>query len=164
VFYLLEPCRVLRRNPCAPPLGIITSLIGVFSGRIARAVFQLPSGAALAIACIVVCGPFFRYIIGAYYLSTLMSMPVLLYLVWMTVTGGSQDSQGSKGFLGFFDVGLAIRFGAAYILLLFLYPFLLLAAVAAQAAAIGLRFVADLQSTNQHRAAWREGRECGSND
>ena len=37
-----------------------------------------------------------------------------------------------------------------------------MAAVAAQAAAIGLRFVADLQSANQHRAAWREGVENAS--
>src|SRR5580765_5179855 len=160
VFYLLgglseffgrEPLRAAMSAQFA-----LAALIGVFSGRIARAVFQLPSGAALAIACVVVCGPFFRYIVGAYYLSTLMSMPILLYLVWMTVADGVQ---GSRGFLGFLDVGLAVRFAGAYILLLFLYPFLLLAALAAQAAAIGLRFVADLQATDQHRAAWREGVE-----
>ena len=169
VFYLLgglseffgqEPLRAAMSAQFA-----LVALIGVVSGRMARSVFRLSNGAALAIACIVVGGPFFRYIVGAYYLSTLMSMPILLYLVWMTISNGSQGSQGSHGsgasrkFLGFLDVGLAVRFAGAYILLLFLYPFLLLAALAAQAAVIGLRFVADFQATDLHRSAWREAVE-----
>ena len=120
-----------------PAQFALTALIGVFAARISRSVFTVSRASALAIACIVVSGPFFRYVAGHYFLSTLMSTPILLYLLWTTVTCRSR---------GFLDAGLAIRFGSAYVLLLFIYPFLFFAGVAAQMAAIVLTLIAEFQS------------------
>jgi hypothetical protein len=136
-----------------PAQFALTALIGVFAARISRSVFTVSRASALAIACIVVSGPFFRYVVGSYFLSTLMSTPILLYLLWTTVTCRSR---------GFLDAGLAIRFGSAYVLLLFMYPFLLFAGVAAQSAAIVLTLIAEFQSGGGGWPAWREaGRNAG---
>ena len=49
---------------------------------------------------------------GAYFLSTLMAMPVLLYLLWTTLACRAERRV---------DPAIAVRFAAAYLLLLFLY-------------------------------------------
>ena len=129
-----------------PAQFALTALIGVLVARISRSVFLVPSALALLIGCVVVSGPFFRYVAGAYFLSTLMSMPILLYLLWKTVSCRSQR---------LVDAGAVIQFGSAYVLLLFIYPLLLLAALAAQTGAIVLMLVAEMQSRGGG-LDWRE--------
>jgi hypothetical protein len=148
VFYLLGGLSLLfGQDPLSaamPAQFALTALIGVFAARISGSVFRLSPTSSLAIACILVSGPFFRYVVGAYFLSTLMATPILLYLLWTTVEYRAQRV---------LDAGLAIRFGSAYVLLLLMYPFLLFAAVAAQVAAIALTLVAEFQSGEVGRAA-----------
>jgi hypothetical protein len=120
-----------------PAQFALTGLIGVVAARISHGVFGLSRTAAVAIACILISGPFFRYVAGAYFLSTLMSAPVLLYLLWTTVTARPRR---------WLEVPLAVRFGSAYVLLLFIYPFLFFAGLAAQLGAVALRLAAGLLS------------------
>lgn len=157
VFYVLGGISLLfDQQPLGaamPAQFALTALIGVFAARISRSVFAVSRSAALAIACILISGQFFRYVEGNYFLSTLMSTPILLYLLWTTVSYRSPR---------LLDVGLAIRFGSAYVLLLFMYPFLLFVGLAAQAAAIALMLVAEAQSDGRNGTAWREaGRNAG---
>ena len=56
---------------------VCTGLIGLVVARTSHAVFRIPRVRAITIACILVSGPFFRYVAGDYFLSTLMSLPVL---------------------------------------------------------------------------------------
>ncbi len=150
VFYVLGWFSLLfNQQPIAaamPAQFALIALTGVFAARISRSVFTVSRGAALAIACILVSGPFLRYIAFCYFLSTLMSTPIVLYLLWTTVSHRSQRV---------LDAGLAIRFGSAYVLLLFLYPFLLAVGLAAQLAAVVLTLVAEVQSGDARGPAWR---------
>jgi hypothetical protein len=102
----------------------LSALIALLAARLSRAVFSTSLLWATAIAAALISGPFFRYVAGNYFLSTLMSVPVLLHLIWMTVGCGTSHR--------WLDVRLLARFGAHYVLLLFLYPALLVLAVAIQ--------------------------------
>ena len=147
VFYLLAWLSLLfGQDPLTaamPAAFALSALIGLMAARISRSVFGLSRGAALAIGCALVCGPFFRYIAGAYFLSTLMATPVVLYLLWTTVS-----YRPSR----FVDAGAILRFGSTQILLLFIYPFLLLAGLLAQAAAMGGMLLAGCQSDGSGRS------------
>jgi hypothetical protein len=151
VFYLLSWLSLLfGQDPmraAMPAQFALAGLIGVMAARISHSVFKLSRTSALAIACILVSGPFFRYVAASYFLSTLMATPVLLYLLWTTVTYRPQR---------LLDAGLAIRFASSYILLLFMYPFLLFAGLMAQAAAIGLMLIAKAQGGTFERRQWIE--------
>lgn len=144
VFYILGlmaiPVSLDPLRAAMPAAFAFTALSGLLVARISRSVFSISRAAAFAIACVFVSGPVFRYVAGAYFLSTLMSLPVVLYLVWTTVC--ARPTRIADG-------ALALRFGSGYILLLLLYPFLLLAALAAQAGVIVLRWVADRQTADQ---------------
>ena len=151
VFYLLGGLSLFfRQGPLSaamPAAFAATALTGVFAARISRSVFGLSRGAGIAIAGILISGPFFRYIASNYFLSTLMAMPILLYLVWTTVS-----CRPSR----FVDTGVAIRFGSAYVLLLFVYPFLFFVGVGAQAVTVVLMLVAERQAGDEAMSAWRE--------
>ena len=151
VFYLLGGLSLFfRQDPLSaamPAAFAVTALTGIFAARISRSIFGAARGAAIAIGAILISGPFFRYIAGAYFLSTLMAMPVLLYLVWMTIV-----SRPSR----FIDGGAAIRFASAYVLLLFIYPFLFVVGIGAQSAAMVLTMVAEGQTGESGGRAWRE--------
>ena len=156
VFYFLGWLSLLfggdPMSAVMPAQFALTALIGVFIARISRSVFRVSRASALAIACIFVSGPFFRYVAGAYFLSTLMSTPILLCLVWKTISYRSPR---------LLDGGAALQFGSAYVLLLFMYPFLLFVGMAAQVAAIVLTLVAEAQAGGGW-PAWRDaGRHAG---
>jgi len=133
VFYLLGGVSLFfGQDPLSaamPAQFALTALSGIAAAHISRSVFNVPRAAALGIAGILISGPFYRYVAGAYFLSTLMATPILLYLLWTTVACRSQR---------LLDAGLAIRFGSAYVLLLLIYPFLLFVGLAAQLAVIVL--------------------------
>lgn len=122
------------------------ALIGVLAARVSHAIFGMRVASALAVGGILISGPFFRYIAGAYFLSTLMSTPVLLYLLWTTVAHRSQR---------WLDASLAVRFGSAYVLLLFIYPFLFFVGLAVQVGAVVLMFAADLKPGDSTWSPWR---------
>ena len=147
VFYLLGFCSLFfgqePLNAAMPVAFALTALMAMMVARISRSVFSVSGASALAIGAVAISAPFFRYVAGAYFLSTLMATPVFLYLVRTTV---------ERRPAGRFDAPLAIRFAAAYILLLFMYPFLMFAGIAAQVASVGLRWVADMQAGGP---AWR---------
>jgi hypothetical protein len=125
-----------------------TALIGVVAARISRSVFGASAGTAAALAAMLVSGPFFRYITGSSFLSTLMSLPILLHLIWTTVA--LRAGLLTRG------VPMAVRFGVAYVLLLFLYPMLFFAGIAAQVAIIGLAGGSSVLIEPPRRASWRE--------
>ena len=130
-----------------------TALVGVLVARISHGVFRMSVASAMVVGGIFISGPFFRYMATAYFLSTLMSLPILLYLLWTTVVFRPQR---------WLDAPLAVRFGSAYVLLLFIYPFLFFVALAAQMAAVALTFGADLQPGEAIRSSWRDaGRNTG---
>ena len=100
---------------------------------------------AFAIACIFVSGPFFRYVASNYFLSTLMAMPVLLYLVWTTVQERADRM---------LDASLAVRFGAVLRpAAVHLSRFCSSRAIGLQVAAICLRLLAELQRRASKPAA-----------
>lgn len=119
-----------------PAQFALVALIGSVAAGISRSVFHLSARAALAIACVFISGSFFRYVASHYFLSTLMATPILLFLVWTTVEVRARR---------LVDVALGIQFAAAYILLLFVYPFLLFAGIGLQVGAILFLLLAELQ-------------------
>ncbi|MEO5740231.1 MAG: hypothetical protein ABIS29_06525 [Vicinamibacterales bacterium] len=148
VFYLMGWFSVLFGNDplsaAMPAQFALTALIATLSARIAHSIFGIHRGAAVAIGAMVISAPFFRYIVGAYYLSTFITAPVFLYLLWTTL---------SLRPVQFFNLPVFIRFSSAYLLLLFTYPFLLFTGLAAQIGAILLMWVSELQA---ERSRWRE--------
>ena len=150
VFYILGFFSVFfGQEPlwAAMPMQFVcTGLIGLVVARMSHAVFPIPRVWAIMIACILVSGPFFRYVAGNYFLSTLMSLPVLLHLLWTTA--------GERSGRRLLDFSLALRFGAHYVLLLFLYPAFLFAGVALQAVVLGLGAIASIQSEASGKAGW----------
>ena len=122
----------------------LTALIGTVSARIAASVFGIDRRAAVAIGAMVISAPFFRYLVGAYYLSTFMTAPVFLFLLWTTVSLRPVQP---------FTASVLIRFVATYVLLLFIYPFLLFAGLAAQTGAVLLMLISELQEA---RGTWRK--------
>lgn len=119
-----------------PAAFALAALTGVLAVRMTRSIFGLSPTAAVTVGAVLLCGPFYRYVFGQYFLSTLMSTPVALLLAWMTLA-----SRPSRRL----DAGLALRWAGAYVLLLFLYPLLLAVGIAAQAAAVLLLFLAEAQ-------------------
>jgi hypothetical protein len=146
LFYLLGGLSLLfEQDPLRatmPAQFAFVALIGTVAASISRSVFHVPAAAGLAIACVFISGSFFRYVAANYFLSTLMATPVLLYLLWTTV-----EVRASR----LFDPVLGIQFAAAYVLLLFIYPFLLFAGIGLQAGAIVLMLVAELQRPGASR-------------
>jgi hypothetical protein len=114
-----------------------SALLGVIVVRLLERVFGVSRRAALAVAAVVLSGPFFRYVAGNYYLSTMLATPVLMHLLWTTVSERAERHVP--------DPGLVTRFGAHYVLLLFLYPVLLFAGVALQAGVVALVGLASVQ-------------------
>ena len=156
-FYLLGGFSLLFGadpiNVVMPAQFAATALIGVLVARVSHGIFRISMPSALMIGGIFICGPFFRYIANGYFLSTLMSIPILLYLLWTTVVYRPQR---------WLDAALAVRFGSAYVLLLFIYPFLFFGALAAQMGAVALTFGADLQPGKAIWSSWRDpGRKTG---
>jgi hypothetical protein len=123
-----------------------TGLIGLIVARMSHAVFRIPRLWAVAIGCLLVSGPFFRYIEGNFFLSTLMSLPVLLHLLWIAAA-----ARPGRRLL---EPSAVVRLGAHYVLLLFMYPSFLFAGLALQAVVLGLVALASIQSESAGRAAW----------
>ena len=131
LFYVLGGFSLLfDQDPFVATMPIqfaLIALTGTMVAAISRSLFDLSRRAAFAVACIFVTGAFFRYVAANYFLSTLMAMPLLLYLLWTTVAERADRMV---------DASLAVRFGAVYVLLLFIYPFLLFAGIGLQTAAL----------------------------
>lgn len=155
VFYLLGMLSLFfRLDPlaaCMPALFGGASLVALLAARMSRTVFAVSRAWAVTIGAILVTGPFLRYVLGCYYVSTMMALPVFLHLVWLTASDRSDRRP--------FDPRLCLRFTPHYALLLLLYPVLLFSALAAQLAVVGLNAFAQRQSAPSWRAfAAREGR------
>ncbi len=148
VFYLLGGLSFFFRldllAATMPAAFALAALAGLLAARMARSVFGLSGPAATAVGAVLISGPFFRYIFGQYFLSTLMSMPIVLLLVWTTAVRRPSRP---------FDAALALPYAAAYVLLLFLYPLLLGVGIAAQVAAIALLYLAERQRGAGHEPA-----------
>ena len=140
LFFLLGGLSLMfEQDPLSATMPIqfaLVAMMGTLVAAVSRAVFKLSSGAALVIGAIFISGPFFRYVTANYFLSTLLATPVVLYLLWTTVEMRARRA---------LDIPIAIRFAAAYVLLLFIYPFLLLAGMGLQIGAVALMLVAELQ-------------------
>jgi hypothetical protein len=116
-FFGMEPMRAAM-----PALFGLCALIALVSARISRSVFHLSFPWALAIGATLISGPFFRYIAGNYFLSSLIALPIFVHLLWVTIA--SKESGGAAA--------LALQCLAHYVVLLLTYPVLLVIAVAVQ--------------------------------
>jgi len=150
VFYALGMFSVFfGREPllAAMPMQFAcTGLLGLAAARIGHDVFRIPRTWAIAFGSILVSAPFFRYVAGSYFLSTLLSLPILLHLMWVTIRESGQRRIADL-------LWLALRIGAHYVLLLFLYPVLLFAAIALQFVIVALTAIARGQSRDQDTVA-----------
>jgi hypothetical protein len=144
LFFEQDPLRAAM-----PAQFAFTALIGVLVARISHDVFSLPRMSALAIGAVLISGPFFRYFAGNYFLSTMMSMPAALFLLWTSVS-----YRPAK----LLDIGLIVRLCCAYLPLLMIYPFLLAVGLAMQAAAVVLVALSEMQSRGSESpsASWRD--------
>ena len=107
-----------------PAQFALIALLGLVSVNISRSVFHLSLVRAFAIAAIIVTSPSVGSVAGAYVLAPFASVPVLLYLLWMTLQADSDRA---------FDAPLTVAFGSAYLLLFFVDPVVLAVALAMQA-------------------------------
>jgi hypothetical protein len=113
-FFDHEPMRAAM-----PVLYLTVALIACNVVALARTAFTLSLPLSILIAAILICGPFFRYVSGYYFLGQLMGWVVLLALFLRTArlvrTGGARLS-----------LATALTFVPYYVLLLFIYPVLFL--------------------------------------
>ncbi|HKY22551.1 MAG TPA: hypothetical protein VJM31_15165 [Vicinamibacterales bacterium] len=66
-----------------PTLFAVVALFGVIAAEVSRSVFGLSTRTSMAVACVTLTSPFFRWIASGYALSTLLMVTVLLYLAWL---------------------------------------------------------------------------------
>ena len=123
-FYGLDPL-----SAALPLQFSIVALVGVAAVGICRSSFRLSTPASVTIACIVMTSAYVHDIARAYRLETLMAVPVLLYLVWVTARARSDSALGALG----------TSFASGYALLLFTEPAALPPAVAMQAIVMSTR-------------------------
>jgi hypothetical protein len=150
-FYVIALVAAFFRNDAmhaAMPLQFtLSAIIALLATRVCRSVFRAPWPWALAFGATAISGPFFRYVAGNYFLSTLITVPVLLNLLWTTVV---RNRGGPR-----FNVPLAVEFGAHYVLLLLTYPILLVIGVAVQGATVLIAAV-PRTAAGAGSAAWRD--------
>ena len=145
-FFGLDPL-----SAAMPTLFGCAALTGLLAARIARSAFSLSRAWAVTAGAILVSGPFFRYVAGSYFISTMMAVPVLMHLVWVTVSDRSDRR--------IFDPRLSLRLLPHYVVLLLLYPVLFYGAIALQVLVIALAEAAALQDAppwrTRLRSRWR---------
>jgi hypothetical protein len=149
-FYVIALLSAFFRHDAmhaAMPLQFsLSAAIALLAARISRSVFRVSWFWALALGAAVISGPFFRYIAGHYFLSTLLTVPILLNLLWITI----KSVEGRRRV----DVPLGLCFATHYVLLLLTYPILLAIGLAVQA---GIAAAAAAASGwRQHSNAWRD--------
>ena len=131
-------------NAMMPAQFALVALTGLIAARTARSVFRTSTLGTCIVGAAAVSAPFFRYIAGEYYFSTLLTVPVLLHLLLTTLTRRSGQPLVS--------LPLACSLFAHHALLFFIYPFLFLVSLPFQVAAIALRALALRRGTSR---AWR---------
>jgi hypothetical protein len=119
---------VFRNDTLAATMPVIfgsASLIGCSVVYLSRIAFNLSWRYALCIGTVTVSGPFFRYIVGNYFLSSLSAIFFTLLLLKDSVKFVQFDHQSrwSK---------FASRFAALYIVIFYSYPPLLVVAIGLQ--------------------------------
>jgi hypothetical protein len=119
VYLLAWHSLLFSRDPLTaamPTLIALAALFGVVAAGFARSVFGLSHRASLAIACVTISGPFFRWTIATCALSTLIGATVILYLITAVCNALSNRTEPKV------NGPFAVRFGAACVLLLFIEP------------------------------------------
>jgi hypothetical protein len=111
-FFDHEPMRAAM-----PALYLTVALIACNVAALARTAFTLSLPISFLIAAILICGPFFRYVSGYYFLSQLMGWAVLLALFVRTTRLVRRS--GAR-----LSLATALTFFPYYVLLLFIYPVL----------------------------------------
>jgi hypothetical protein len=147
-FYLLGLLATFFRmdpmHAAMPALFGLCALLGLLAARISRAVFSVSRFWGIAIGATLISGPFFRYVAGNYFLSTLIALPIVVHLIWTTTEPPVRGRDGV--------VSLALRYGAHYVLLLLVYPVLLAIALAAQASICAARVATSVVSRTRGAA------------
>jgi hypothetical protein len=69
-----------------PTLFLLAALFGAIAAEICRVVFGLSGRAALAIACIALCAPIFRSLLGAFAIAELLAAVSMLYVLRAAAT------------------------------------------------------------------------------
>ena len=68
-------------NAAMPTLLMLAALFGMVASEAARLVFGLSRRVAMAIACIALCGPLFRWMLASYGLAELLAATAVMYLL-----------------------------------------------------------------------------------
>lgn len=114
-----------------PTIFGFLALIGCIITTLAQRAFLLSSGLAVGVAAVLISGPFLRYIIGNYFLSTLVGVLFVLLVLSRTV-----DELLTKTKTQFFN--LVLGFVPYYFLIFYSYPPLLIIGIVLQ---IGFIFI-----------------------
>ncbi len=88
MYLLAGQSLIYGRDPlqaAMPTLFLYTAIFGMIAAETARTAFGLSRPASIAIACIAVCGPLFRWVLGTYGLAEIVSASVLLYVLRVLV-------------------------------------------------------------------------------
>jgi hypothetical protein len=110
-----------------PLLFALVSLAAIAVVYVARAVFRLPTGVRWAVVLIFLIGPLMRYVSAAYLIGWLTGFPIVVYVVW-----AARNIRSSR----FLDAAAIAAFAAAYTLLFFLHPALVLVGIGIQTIAL----------------------------
>ncbi|CAN7474718.1 hypothetical protein LJR034_003093 [Caballeronia sp. LjRoot34] len=78
-----------------PAIFAITALIGCAAVQLARGAFNVSKSVGFGIAAAFICGPFFRYLVSNYFLSSLIGMLFVMLLLVETVAIVSEPQQRS---------------------------------------------------------------------
>jgi hypothetical protein len=151
VFYLLDalslPFGADPMRAAMPAIFTGAALAGAAAASICRRAFGLGVAGSALVAAAMLSGPFFRFVEGHYYLSTLFALPVLLHLYRVTVVRDARPQNLA---------GLSLVFLAHYVLLLLLYPYLLAIGAGLQAVAAALMVFSSWRDRETLRPAIRE--------
>jgi hypothetical protein len=85
--------RVDTMTAAMPTVFGTTAVLGCAAAKLVRSAFNLPKLVACGIVVTFICGPFFRYIVGNYFLSSLIGMVFVILLLAYTVSDVASNTK-----------------------------------------------------------------------
>ncbi len=85
-FFRMDPLRAAM-----PALFGLCAVLALLARQISCAVFSVSPFWGTAIGATLISGPFFRYVAGNYFLSTLIALPIVVHLLWTTTESPAQE-------------------------------------------------------------------------
>jgi hypothetical protein len=139
-FFRFEPMKAAM-----PALFGLSAALALMAARVSRAIFGVSWLTSVAIGATLISGPFFRYIAGNSFLSSLVALPIFVRVLWVTTSSAARNASESRG-------PLWAALVPCYALLLLTYPVLLIIALVVQ---VGIFAVGHLSDPVQIRRGIR---------